>query len=294
MNELLYWMSIRRSGSAKTFASKVAEAAKGPAGAAPHKIAEWNLACLGHAEFLQAAGSDGWRIAPPVLAAVEGPNGSRGVLCGARTPRLVERVTQAAAASGARLHQYQQPFGPDVVEVTVKQPTELESIAAASHTRLQWNAPLALLACVPGPKSLSLEPTDIPIGGWIVSQFSKATFEWLPSTQPTALAATSGLFRFRSDYETKYVLIEDGSPFACEPSIAKYRLFKRRDRALRYSAAEKKLSIHSACRPPSLVERALVLCSGELPRIADRWLDYPCVEGPTATAVASLLGQRLS
>ena len=86
MNELLYWMSVRRSGSAKTFAAKVAEAAQGRAGAAPHKMAEWNLARLGHAEFSQSAGSDGWRIAPPVLAAVEGSSGARGVLCGARTP----------------------------------------------------------------------------------------------------------------------------------------------------------------------------------------------------------------
>ena len=105
--------------------------------------------------------------------------------------------------------------------------------------------------------------------------------------------AAAGLFRFRSNYETQHVLIEDGSPLAVEPATGKYRILKKRHLPLSYSMSDKMLQIRASCRPPSLVERALVLCSGALPVFEDGLINYGRVEPTMAFSVASLLGQRL-
>jgi hypothetical protein len=107
------------------------------------------------------------------------------------------------------------------------------------------------------------------------------------------LQAPSGLFRFRSDYATIHILVEHGQAQACDPATGKYRILKRRNRALGYSSAEKVLYIHAGCRPPALVERALALCSGELPLTVDGRISYSRVEMPVAAAAAAVLGQRL-
>jgi len=291
MNELLYWMSARHAGTAQSFRSKVAELGAENSGGRLHRLAEWNLSKLGHAEFRPAATDDGWRVAPPVLAAGDASAQSHAVLCGARTPRLMARLAEAAGAASMRTRP--QPWGPDVVEVSAGHPSELEAIATAAGIRLQWNAALAVLSCASSPKRQDLQPTTVPIGGWAVSQFAK-TFEWIPGTQQAAAEATFGLFRFRSDYETVYIVIEDGRAWSCDPAVGKYRILKRRNRALSYSCAEKILSIHAGCRPPALIERALVLCSGQLPEFDAGRVNYPCVEIPVAAAVASMLGQRLA
>ncbi len=291
MNELLYWMSARRAGAVQSFRSRVAELGAQGADGSYRRTVEWNLSKLAHAEFAPAAGSDGWRVAPPVLAAGDRTGRCSAVLCGARTPLLFARLLGAAGAD--RIRVAPQAWGPDIAEVSADSALQLEAIATASGIRLQWNAPLALLACCVPPKRLVLQPAEIPIGGWTVAQFDKATLGWVGSTQQAASSARFGLFRFRSDYATAYVVIEEGQAWACEPASGKYRILKRKNRALSYSSADDVLSIHAGCRPPALIERALVLCSGGLPRYDGGRLIYSRVDVPVAAAVAAVLDQRV-
>ncbi|MGE0773982.1 MAG: hypothetical protein AB7L36_02945 [Sphingomonadaceae bacterium] len=108
-----------------------------------------------------------------------------------------------------------------------------------------------------------------------------------------ARSATAGLFRFRSDYTTQYILIEKGAAFATEPAAGKYRLLRRRYSAIAYRSADQALIVRATCRPPRLVERALVLSSGVLPKFMNGLLTYGGVELTVASAVAALLDQRL-
>lgn len=291
MNELLFWLSARRAGSGQSFRSKVADLGGERADGRFRRATEWNLSKLGHAEFAPAAGGDGWRVAPPVLAAGDCTGHCRAVLCGARTPQLMIRLANAAGSE--RIRTRPQPWAPDIVEVSAAA-SDFEAISAAAGIRLQWNAPLAMMSCLVPPKHEVLQPATVPIGGWTVAQFDKSTFEWIGSTQQAALEARSGLFRFRSDHAaTAYIVVDDGQSWACDAAIGIYRILKRRNRALSYSSAEKVLSIHAACRPPALVERALVLCSGELPVLHGGLISYVRVEASVAVAAGSVLGQRL-
>lgn len=296
MNELLLWMSARRAGSAQSFRSQVA-ALGSVGGRSPHRIAEWNLSKLGHAEFGPAAAGEGWRIAPPVLAAGDPSKNGYALLCGARTPALFNRLRTVA---GPRLRTSTQNGGPDVVELAASSAEELGIIAQEAGIEVQWNAPLAVLACSPKPTIDRLDPADIPIGGWDVSRFSKSNLAWVPSTVDDARGTRDGFFRFRSDYSTQHILIEAGAPFAADPAAGKYRLLGRQHRRLRrrqgtmtYEGSGEVMRIRASCRPPALVERALVLCSGLLPRFDNEFLAYGRVEPAVASAVAALLDQRL-
>ena len=288
MNALLLWMSARKSGSVASFRSRVAELGI-TRGRSPVQILQWNLAMLGHAEFDPAADGAGWRVAPPILAAGDPGQSPSAFLCGARTLELLDRL----GATGMREHRQIQNACPDIIEVGATSALELEECAARAGIEVQWNAPLAVLTCCTPPTERQLVSSDLPIGGWEVSRFSKTGLAWVSSSVDEAHAAAAGLFRFRSKYETRHVLIEGGSPFAVEPAVGKYRIFKRCHSPLSYSMPEKALKIRASCRPPRLVERALVLCSGALPVFADGLLTYNRIEPSMASSVASLLGQRL-
>ena len=288
VNALLLWMSARQSGSIGSFRSKVTELGL-THGRSPYRIVQWDLAKLGHAEFAPAAAGADWRVAPPILAASDPWQSPRAFLCGARTPELLNRLSSA----DVRERRHIQNAGPDIVEVEAPSALALEDCAAGAGIEVQWNAPLAILACSSPPAEQQLAPAELPIGGWEVSRFSKTGLAWVPSSVDQARAGAAGLFRFRSEYETRHVLIESGSPFAVEPAMGKYRILKKRHFPLSYTMPEQALQIRASCRPPPLVERALVLCSGALPVFADGLLTYSRIEPAIALAVASLLGQRL-
>ena len=289
MNEILLWMSARRSGSAESFRSKVAELGL-VGGRSPQRIVQWNLGNLGHAEFEPRAGDDGWRIAPPVIAAGDPCRGGKAFLCGARTAPMLARLS---AIFGSRLSRRPQTGGPDIVQVTAPSAIALANQAAAAHIEIQWNAPLAILACCPRPTDLQLTPVEIPVGGWQVSRFSKTGLAWVQSSVDMARSATAGLFRFRSDFATHYILVEKSAAFATEAAAGKCRILRRRHSAIAYRSSDQTFVVRASCRPPPLVERALILCSGALPTFTDGLLAYGGVELNIASAIATLLGQRL-
>lgn len=289
MNELLLWMSARHSGSAEAFRSKVAELGL-LGGRSPQRIVQWNLGNLGHAEFAPRAGGNAWRVAPPVLAAGDPCRSGDAFLCGARVSPMLGRLS---AAFGSQMVQRPQAGGPDIVQVTAPTAAALEAQATAARIEIQWNAPLAILACCARPSDLHLAPTDLPLGGWEVSRFSKTGLAWVQSSVDAARLATAGLFRFRSGFGTHYILIEKGTPFATEAAAGKYRLLRRRHSAISYRSSDQAFTVRASCRPPPLVERALVLSSGALPTFTNGILTYSRVEPLVASAVAALLDQRL-
>lgn len=105
-NELLLWMSARKEGSWVQFRSAVetldlaasAERGEEDLTLPLHQRIRYNLERLGHIEFDAGECEDGWRVAPPVLALSDHSGMATGVLCGARTPKVVERFERAGGA----------------------------------------------------------------------------------------------------------------------------------------------------------------------------------------------------
>jgi hypothetical protein len=296
MNELLTWMSARRSGSIQSFRTRVVAlhpaSAQGGGALAPHCLAAWTLSKLGHAEFEKSAGGKGWRVAPPVLAADDVYGSPCAVLCGARSAELLATLTDCGGPG--RLRVSSQSSSPDLIELRAESPSILADTAHSAGIPLLWNASLALLAVCPHVKDMALEESSIPVGaGWTVSRFSKSGLAWVMGAAAEAQSVRTALFRFRGDYGTTYVLKEGGRAFSCDPAVGKFRIFTRRHRPIAYNAAAQELTIAAGCRPPEIIERALVVASGRLPAFRDRTLVYTHVGRATAECVAALLTQRL-
>jgi hypothetical protein len=73
---------------------------------------------------------------------------------------------------------------------------------------------------------------------------------------------------------------------------------RRRRQVLRYDAQDRMLSTPASCRPPFLVERALILCSGLPPSYEDAGpgggsLHYTEIPQDIAALAAGLLRQEL-
>lgn len=287
VNDLLFWMSVRREGGASSLRAKAAELLP-PRGGGParDRLAEWNLSQLAHVEFPPGGG---WKVAPPVLAAGNPGSPGHAVLCGARTPGLLARL---AAANGT-VESQAQPGGPDVIRVGFAAPGDLIAVGEAARLPIQWNAPLAILAACMPPTAEQLEPRDVPVGAWAVSRFSRSGAAWVGSSYAEAATTSAGLFRFSSDRGSSYLLKEGGQGFAVQPAVGKYRVLTRRHRTLRYDWRSAELSVPAACRPPILVERALAVCSGNLATLHNGHIIYRGVYPRVAEAAAAVLRQRL-
>jgi hypothetical protein len=102
-NELLLWLSARKAGSWSQFRGAVANLDLANSTAEPeedaalpiHQRVRFNLERLGHVEFGAEEGGEGWRVVPPTLALLQYDGRARGVLCGARTLPLMERIERA-------------------------------------------------------------------------------------------------------------------------------------------------------------------------------------------------------
>jgi hypothetical protein len=288
-------MTFRQSGSIASFRNFVAEhdpvGSRGGRRSAPHRIAAWTLSKLGHAEFESRADGEGWRIAPPVLAVSAMHGVPEAVLCGARSEPLLADLERAAAQP---LLRRSHPDSPDVIQLRAESTNALFHIARDAGIPLQWNAPLAILATCQRVGAIALEERAMPIGaGWTISRFSKSRLAWMPCTAAEARLPPANLLRFRSEFGTTYILNVDGRSWSCDPAVGKYRVLTRRYRPLSYNATAQELTIAASCRPPELVERALVVSSGLLPEVRGSKLIYSCVTSSTAAAVATILGQRL-
>ena len=165
---------------------------------------------------------------------------------------------------------------------------------------LQRDAPLSILASLPPvDHPVVRRPHDLPFGAdWKIEQFSATNLGWKVATREAALAATAGLFRFSLTYRSHVLLCLHGVPYEIPAQVGKYYVLReRRKKILSYDPLTMRLSIPAGCRPPFLIERALILCSGLLPSYERRQsamglLHYSDIPGAVARLATALLRQE--
>lgn len=302
-NELLFWMSARREGSWPQFRSAVAKLVADdekdgtdPTEIPLHQLLRSNLQRLGHAEFASTDQVLRWRVAPPVLVVLDLGGTWLGIASGARHAGL----TNDFASAGLGFSPVALAHAPDALIVRETEVSQLERVAKKAGLTIQREAPAAILGCVPpiDTKHL-LAPIALPLGNkWRVDRFSPERLNWAVSSRQEALTGSEQLFRFESEYEKHYLLSTGGHYFRVSQQVGKFVVLKRHHRkVVRYDAAVGRFSLPSICRPPLLVERALVLCSGRPPHYeiaeARGVVHYDGVPLSIAISAASLLRQEL-
>lgn len=255
-----------------------------------------DLAALGHLDLLP---DRRWRVAPPVLAAAADDSGiaPRAILCGARTPKILARLEDAVAKSGADLREIPQVRRPSILEVTAKSPSDLPGIAADASIIFQRDAAFTLLACLPTIRQWPRTPCPM-VAGRVqdVKRFSRSHLSWVPSSLEKAAHADRGFFRIRRQWDWLN-LLKEGADVQAEIEASAGRLAAAKGaKALRWDTASRELSIPFALYPPMLIARALVLCSGLLP-LRDRGrrlLSFQGVPGRVARLAQVLTGLRFA
>ncbi len=310
---MLLWLSAKGQGSWSQFRAAVEEfhtqqgeleldvedsAASDAGSDLPiYQQARFALQQLGHVEFSGAEGKSGWQIVPPTIAIGAGTS-VQGILCGARSPVLLERLF---AHDDLAVEASQIDLMPQRIVVRSTCHDLLIDRVRELGIRVQNDAPASLLSALPRVHDhrrwRASKMPETP--GWIVHRFSTYPRpQWTELPQADAHQAQSGLFRFVMKHQRFYYLRRRGGTFSIPVQVGKYAVMRRRRSRrsiLSYDSKRCTLSVPAAFRPPLLMERALVLCSGVLPRfdVSTRRLEYSDVHRNVALLAAQLLRQEV-
>ena len=309
-NELLLWLSARKAGSWSQFRGAVANLDLASSTTEPeedaalpiHQRVRFNLERLGHVEFGAEEGSEGWRVVPPTLALLQYDGRATGVLCGARTLPLMERIERAA--NEFSFERVPHPDSPDILRVHAPDTQMLIDLAQRESIFCQADTPTALLSNLPSVDSIKgWNRAPMPIAGkdWDVKQFvvERKTMKWRTITLQEANApGTQGLFRITRFQRPEYFLREGRDTIKLPGPVAKYyTLFRLRRRVLKYDRKERSLTLLAIFRPPLLTERGLILCSGFPPFLIEvrgrPTLTYRDIPEDVAGLTAEVLKQDL-
>jgi hypothetical protein len=304
-DRMLLWLSVKGEGSWSQFRGAVEtfdlepdveEPAAGDTGSdlPIYQEARFTLQRLAHAEFSTGEGESDWRIVPPTVAILRAAS-AEGVLCGARTPGLLERLADARDLEVARAPATRMP---EQIRVRGTSLAQLAARVRELGFLVQRDAPASLLSALPSVRDrsgwYSSAMPETP--GWTVHRFAvHPEMKWVEEQQADARRASFGFFRFVMKHQRFYYLRSRGLAFRVPVQVGKYAVLRRRRGTVRYDADRRVLSFPVALRPPLLMERALVLCSGLLPRFdgATGRLEYSEVDDNVALLAGQLLHQEV-
>jgi len=271
-----------------------------------YRLLQLNLSMLGHAEFYYEGNRYLWRIVPPFLVVTKMNGVIRAVLCGARWPGFIEDISKSAAQfTDSSIERCLLNNAPEALVLNFRGWEVLKKFAGQSQIDVRKHASMALLASVPSlvhPSLLRAKP--LPYGpGWAVEHFDTGRLRWIQVYTNGKDWPQCGLKRFSAQYSpNRYFLIRrtchKRNIISCEvsPRVGKYLALKSKKRSvIKYERETESVILPAICRPPILIERALVLCLGMLPSL-DRSqynLTYSGVTLEVARTVGKLLEQEL-
>lgn len=299
VNNLLLWMSARRSGSWGQFRSMV-EDMDLCTGDWPYQRIRMALTSLSHAVFSANGGALQWTTPAPSMARACGINEPTAVLRGARTVPLLSRIASANAGR-AQIQTVALVDGPDAIRIVTETEQELEEIARvagityepdAARVRLAKLQPLKIPYCS--------KKTQLPFGRDVVwekfiVERRRCHWETISAVEP---AHEVELFRATRFQNREHYLFAGGFQ-RMDGQQARYLVLQsRRKQVIRYDPATRELRVPGICRPPLLVDQALILCTGLPPsptgdqgRGATLTLTYRDIPADIAGLAGELLGQ---
>jgi hypothetical protein len=253
----LEWMSYRRSG-------KIGDLAGDLTGAANERRFVEDMVTLGHAEW---TASNAWRIAPPVLGGLRRDAEFAAVICGARTPKLLDSLAAACGATGTSLSAKHHGDGPATVMVVASSQELLGDVAVQTGISLQNDAALRILACTPSVRQWPRTRCPMVEGRVeTVRRFSRSKMHWVPSTLAEAATASAGFFRIQRDWDWVSLIKSSAKNAALIDDRAGRMAAAAKCKVVRWTLDRGMLSLPAQLYPPGLMARGLALCSGELPR----------------------------
>lgn len=254
------------------------------------------MAMLGHVEMDR---SGKWAVCPPVLAGLPANIAAKpaAIVCGARTPALLQNLQAACAARQAELEAEVQDGLPTRIAIYAEDPLVLKQVATDTGIYFQRDAAFSILACLPSVATWPRRPCPMPFGRLgEVRRFSRRRCDWVDSTIEEATSACKGLFRIRRD-RGSITLLKEAPHEQSEIDAYAGRLSVAVGlKKLRWNAINCAMRIPFLLRPPLVICRALVLCNGRAPSNDWRARETVFEQVPTriANLTAALTGLRFA
>lgn len=305
LDALLIWLSAKGAGSWSQFRGAVEElhvqrqvdspegrgASEGSSSDLPvYQEVRFSLQRLGHVEFRGNSQREAWRVVPPSVAFLPG-NEARGLLCGARFPALLSQLNEVADVEVQPVEGM-----PQRIVLCGKSKDVLTKNVRDLGLYVQDGASSAILCALPGVRdTASWRVASAPLTpGWTVQRFLPERFQWISASQEDFWRARKGLFRFAMGHQQFYYLRWRGSTFEVPVQVGKYAVMRRGRGLISYNSERRIFSVPAICRPPLLIERALILCSGLLPFYegSSHTVEYADVPQEVAQLAAQLLCQE--
>ena len=206
-----------------------------------------------------------WSLSPTALVVL--PSRRSAVVTGHRTPELIDRLLEAAGAGNAQIDKSSPPGRPTRFCVEAEHPGLLQNIADAVGVPLIFDAPRRILERMPTIQQiLASQPELLVPDGCTFERFTRANNRWMKQETSSERLAGSYLIRFPTG-ERRYAVWAEGVWRECGNATAKYAgAAAVGEHIMAYDEDRKELTCLFGARPPGLFERALILCSGELPQ----------------------------
>jgi hypothetical protein len=190
------------------------------------------------------------------------------------------------------------PDAPDAIRLSSDDEKSLAMSGQDAGLLIQRDAPDAILQSLPTISDPTVRrPKSFPIGAdWRIDRFNVDTLGWTAVARREAELATHGLFRFSFRHQRMVFWCSKGQSWGILGQVGKYiALKKRKKHVIKYNAETHEVCIPVPCRPPFLIERGLIACSGLLPTNDSnanllRYVDVPVT---IAHLAAGLLLQEL-
>jgi hypothetical protein len=246
------------------------------------------LSALGHIEYIWYP-SARWAVCPPTLVLLPRRSTPTAILCGQRSPLLLQSIAAETAHRSISMGRNSQCAGPAVLTFQAMSMDDLEDLAASC--RIGW-APRAveqLAACLPPLDTLVAaspvcpHPVVPPL-----ARFDIHSYEWIEADE----AIADGLYQYEN-VTPDYRLCIGGQWRRVTKEVGVYTLLSRT--LWKYDPSQQYLRIPARLLPPPLYQRAMVLCSGHLAAFDSNeraWV-YQAVPPAVAITLARKLRQPL-
>lgn len=236
------------------------------------------LADLGHIDVMldnELVRPKGWSVAPASLVVTR--SGSA-FLSGFRSGKLIDQLCAALERRGAQTIWVPQACGPDCLRFDIGGATarDFQESLAGLHDafgrtiHVAESVGLRLACALPNSGQLEANLKRVHVdAGTSLQNFDFATGRWTDSR-----LMKPGAYRDRSRGST--YLLFNGEHVASGPfELVKLLSAKLAGRRLHsYDASSRNFTCVLGCEPPGLFRRALISCTGLLPRVANGLLTY--------------------
>lgn len=299
---LLTWLSESGSGTIADFRARAAWLTRTENLNLPERSGgRWlrDAASLGHCEVDWIRGT--WSVAPPVITRLP-LAGGLAVLAGARRPRLIRAINAAGiyVEHARRTGSERDIPAASTILIPYDRIRELEDAAAAIGADYSGCAAAGIANML--PSTASAIPSAPPAYDSQFEQLGSASPQDWTRASPRDTALPDGLYREQINGRWQYRLRRAGAWYAADLAAGIFaELARRGDTVVRWRpdsghhTTTGTFIVDWGTPLPPLHSRALVLCSGFVPRFgnAAETALYDNVPRGIATSVASSLGQTM-